>query len=49
MNATAMRLVRAVNRNWTKAIQLVRPGWDGLHLASHQAAGFPAIEEIFAP
>ena len=30
MNALATRLVRAVNRNWTNAIQLAPPGWDGL-------------------
>ncbi len=31
MNATTMRLVRAVNRNWTNAIALSPPGWDALN------------------
>ncbi len=30
MNAIAMRLVRAVNRNWTNAIRLAPPGWETL-------------------
>lgn len=30
MNATAVRLVRAVNRNWTNSIRLAPPGWNAL-------------------
>ncbi len=30
MNTMAIRLVRAVNRNWTNAIRLAPPGWEAL-------------------